>query len=65
MEMKLLREEIPLEVLSSSGQSTATVEGSVALPGGLREEAHVLHAGGYAAVQRAESQPGRVLVDGR
>ena len=41
------------------------VEGEITLPGGLREEARVLSAGGMAVVEGMESQQDRVVVTGR
>ena len=65
MEMKCLRENIQMERLVGSGEGQAVVEGEITLPGGLREEARVLSAGGMAVVEGMESQQDRVVVTGR
>lgn len=65
MEMRILKEEMPLEQVAGSGESEATVEGSVTLPGALREAARVLMCDGAVCVRRAEAQQGRVQVSGR
>lgn len=65
MEMKLLKEDITLEQLSGVGQSQAVVEGSVALPGGLRETARVLSSGGSVHIARTEAMQDKVSVSGR
>ena len=54
-----------MERLVGSGEGQAVVEGEITLPGGLREEARVLSAGGMAVVEGMESQQDRVVVTGR
>ena len=52
MDMRLVKENIHLEQPTAHNQSQAVVEGEITLPGGLREEARVLHAGGMAVIDR-------------
>lgn len=65
MEMRILKEEMPLEQVVGFGESEATVEGGVTLPGGLREAARVLMCDAAVCVRRAEAQQGRVQIGGR
>lgn len=65
MDMRLIKENIQLEQPMGQGQSQAVVEGEITLPGGLREEARVLHAGGMAVVDRVEAMQDRVSVMGK
>ncbi len=63
--LEILREELPIEQFVGAGLGQAVVEGEVALPGGLREETHVLSCEAMAALVRAEAEQGRVTADGR
>ena len=65
MEMRILRDNINMEQLIGSNQTQAVVEGEITLPGGLREEAKVLHAGGMVVLKNAESMADRVNIDGK
>lgn len=65
MEMKCLREPIQMERLVGSAQSQAAVEGEITLPGGLREEARVLSAGGMAVIDAMEALQDQVVLTGR
>lgn len=65
MEMRLLKEEIAFEQLAAAAQGQAVVEGSVTLPGGLRETAQVLSCGGSVHVARAEAMQDKMTVSGR
>lgn len=65
MDMRLVKESIQLEQPTGRGQSQAVVEGEITLPGGLREEARVLHAGGMAVIENVEAMQDRVSVMGR
>lgn len=65
MEMRTLRESIPVERVVGQRQAQAVVEGEITLPGGLREEARVLQAGGMAVINGLESLQDRVNVDGK
>ena len=65
MEMRLLKESVQLEQPTGSGRSQAMVEGELTLPGGLREEARVLQAGGMAAVDTVEATQDHLTVTGR
>lgn len=65
MEMKVMREEIALEKRLAAGEGQAMVEGSVPLPGGLRQETKVLYAGATATVERAEAMQDKVSCGGR
>lgn len=65
MNMRLVKENIQLEQPTGRGQSQAVVEGEITLPGGLREEARVLHAGGMAVIENVEAMQDRVSVTGK
>lgn len=65
MDMRLVKENIHLEQPVGRGQSQTVVEGEITLPGGLREEARVLHAGGMAVVDHVEAMQDRVSVMGK
>lgn len=65
MDMRLVKESIQLEQPTGQGESQAVVEGEITLPGGLREEARVLHAGGMAVIENVEAMQDRVSVMGR
>lgn len=65
MDMRLIKENIQLEQPMGSGQSQAVVEGEITLPGGLREEARVLSAGGMVVVDSVEPLQDRVSVTGK
>ena len=62
---EVLREELPLQRFVGEGLSQAVVEGEVALPGGLREETHVLLSQAMAALDQSAVEGGRVTVDGK
>lgn len=63
--MEWIREQLEVERVVSARPAQITVETEAALPGGLREEARVLHADATAAVNGGEWVGGRVSVDGR
>lgn len=65
MDIRLLKENIQMERLSASGQGQTVVEGEITLPGGLREEARVLHAGGMAVIDAVEAMQDKVSVSGK
>lgn len=65
MEAQLMKESVILEQKTGRGTSSAVVEGEITLPGGLREETHVLHAGGMAVIDRAESGQDRATLSGK
>ncbi|MBQ8654374.1 MAG: DUF3794 domain-containing protein [Clostridia bacterium] len=65
MEIRQLKEKINMERLAGRGRGQTTVEGEITLPGGLREEARVLEAGGMAVIDAAEALQDRVTVSGR
>lgn len=65
MEMGVNKESVRMEQLLGTCESQAAVEGDVTLPGGLREEARVLHACGMAVVESTECLQDRVSVSGR
>ena len=62
---EVLREELPLQRLIGEGLSQAVVEGEVALPGGLREETHVLLSQAMAALDKSTVENGRVNAEGK
>ena len=65
MELRLMRESIPMEQPAGVGQSQAVVEGEITLPGGLREEAHVLYSDGMAVIENVEAMQDRASITGR
>ncbi len=65
MDMQLIRESIHLEQPAGRGVSQAVVEGEVTLPGGLREETHVLAAHAMAVAEGTEAMQDRATVSGR
>ena len=60
-----MKESIPMEQQVASGCSQAVVEGEITLPGGLREEARVLHAGGMAVISSVETMQDRAAISGK
>lgn len=62
---EILREDLPMQRFVGDGVSQAVVEGEVALPGGLREETHVLSAEAMAVLDRSMAENGRVTADGK
>lgn len=64
-DMRLIKESIALEQPCGSAGARTVVEGEITLPGGLREETRVLHAGGMASVEHVESMQDRLAVTGR
>ena len=62
---EILREDLPLQRFVGEGLSQAVVEGEVALPGGLREETHVLSAEAMAVLDKSQVENGRVTADGK
>ncbi len=65
MELRILRENVELERLVGSGKGQASVEGEITLPGGLREEAHVLQTGAMMVITGAEALSDRVAIEGK
>lgn len=65
MELRLMRESISMEQPAGAGQSQAVVEGEITLPGGLREEAHVLYSDGMAVIENVEAMQDRASITGR
>ncbi len=65
MDMHLTTQPIAVDQPLGQCQSQAIVEGEMTLPGGLREETHVLQCGGTAVVESAEALQDRVNVGGR
>lgn len=65
MEMRLVKEALRIEQPVGTTRATATVTGEVTLPGGLREETHVLSAQALASVDGADAAAGRINVRGR
>ena len=53
--MDIVREELPMLRFAGAGLSQAVVEGEVALPGGLREETHVLCTEAMAVLERSNA----------
>lgn len=65
MDMRAVKENIHLEQPTGHTWGQAVVAGEITLPGGLREEAHVLHAGGMVVVDNVEAMQDRVTVTGK
>jgi len=65
VDAQLRKETVTMEQVTAHGASQAVVEGEITLPGGLREETHVLHAGGMAVVDSAESGADRATLSGK
>lgn len=65
MDMRLIKESIQLDQPAARAQGQLTAEGEITLPGGLREEARVLHAGGMAVIDRVECMQERAAVTGK
>ena len=65
MELRLMKENIQMEQPVGAAQSQAVVEGEITLPGGLREEAHVLAAQGMALIESVETMQDRASVTGK
>ena len=65
MELRLMKENIQMEQPVGTAQSQAVVEGEITLPGGLREEAHVLSAQGMALIESVEAMQDRASVTGK
>lgn len=65
MDMRLLKENVQMERLAGTGADQAVVEGEITLPGGLREEARVLSAGGMAVVDAVEALQDKASVTGK
>ena len=65
MELRLMKESIQMEQPAGTGQSQAVVEGEMTLPGGLREEAHVLAADGLAVIENVEAMQERAARPGK
>ena len=65
MEMRILSENVNMERLIGTNQMQTMVEGEITLPGGLREEAKVLHVGCMTVLNSSEALSDRVNVDGK
>lgn len=65
MDMRCLKESVLMDWHIGAGRSEAVVNGEITLPGGLREEARVLHAGAMAVIDSAEAMQDRLTLTGR
>lgn len=65
MDMHAMKENIQLEQPTGRARGQAVVAGEITLPGGLREEARVLHAGGMVVVDGVEAMQDRVSITGK
>lgn len=65
MDIRLLKENIQMERLAAIGRGQTVVEGEITLPGGLREEARALHAGGMAVIDTVEALQDKVSIGGK
>ncbi len=64
MEHTVLRESVEVERLAAEAAEQTLVEGEVALPGGIREEATVLGCEARLVISSVEPQTDRLAVDG-
>lgn len=64
MEAAVLRESVEIERLAAEIVEQALVEGEVALPGGIREEATVLGCEARLVISSVEPQTDRLAMDG-
>ncbi|MDR0896490.1 MAG: DUF3794 domain-containing protein [Oscillospiraceae bacterium] len=64
MEQSVLRERVEIERLAAEMAEQTLVEGEVALPGGIREEATVLGCEARVVISGAEPQTDRLNMDG-
>lgn len=64
MEASVLRESVEIERLAAEAVEQALVEGEVALPGGIREEATVLGCEARLVISSVEPQTDRLAMDG-
>ncbi len=64
MEESVLRDSVSIERLAAETAEQALVEGEVALPGGIREEATVLSCDARLVVSSVEPQADRLAIDG-
>ncbi len=64
MNDSVLRENLEIERLAAENAEQALVEGEVALPGGIREEATVLSCEGRLVISSVEPQTDRLATDG-
>lgn len=64
MELQIMRENIAVERLVGEAIEQTVVDGEVALPGGIRDEAHILHTGARLALDDVQLQQDRMTLDG-
>ena len=64
MEATVLRDSVDIERLAAESVEQALVEGEVALPGGIREEATVLGCEARLVISSIEPQTDRLAMDG-
>lgn len=64
MDESVLRESVEIERLAAEAAEQALVEGEVALPGGIREEATVLGCEARLVISSVEPQTDRLAMDG-
>lgn len=64
MDMQILRENIAVERLVGEAIEQTVVDGEVALPGGIRDETHILHTGARLSLDGAQLQQDRMTLDG-
>jgi len=64
MEMQVLRENVAIERLAGEAAEQTVVDGEVALPGGIRDEAHILHTDARLTLEDAHVSADRVTLDG-
>ncbi|MDR1262719.1 MAG: DUF3794 domain-containing protein [Oscillospiraceae bacterium] len=64
MDMQIVRNNVAFERLISEANEQTVVEGEVALPGGIRDEAHILHTDARLTIDDTQILSDRVAVNG-
>ncbi|GHU69289.1 peptidase M23 [Clostridia bacterium] len=64
MDMQIVRNNVAFERLISEANEQTVVEGEVALPGGIRDEAHILHTDARLTIDDTQILNDRLAVNG-
>lgn len=62
--MDILRNNVAIERLISEASEQTVVDGEVALPGGIRDEAHILHTDARLSLEDAQVLQDRIALNG-
>ncbi|MDR1569458.1 MAG: DUF3794 domain-containing protein [Oscillospiraceae bacterium] len=62
--MEILRNNVAIERLISEANEQTVVDGEVALPGGIRDEAHILHTDARLSLEDAQVLQDRIAING-